>query len=181
MVRGLFSNLQFPMPFFCHVQSRVVTFPLLWEAIGRLTWNGFHVFAITADGCKSNRKPFRFQTGLQGTEYFQSWASHLLKTIRNCLASYKSNLWVRTVLSQNCGNTKAIVHMILYTNTHFYSPNMQCNWQNIWWDYIKLYERNIGAITETPGLSMVPKLKYEHIRLTFSKMRVDLAAEVTKI
>ena len=28
---------------------------------------------------------------------------------------------------------------------------------------------------------MVPKLKYEHIKLTsFSKMRVDLAAEVTK-
>ena len=41
--------------------------------------------------------------------------------------------------------------------------------------------QNVGASTETPGLSMVPKLKYEHIRLTsFSKMRVDLAAEVTK-
>ena len=49
------------------------------------------------------------------------------------------------------------------------------------WDYIvKLYERNVGVITQTPGLSMVPKLKYEHIKLTsFSKMRVDLAAEVT--
>ena len=59
---------------------------------------------------------------------------------------------------------------------------MQCNGQNIRWDYIvRLYERNVGAITKTPGLSMVPKLKYEHIKLTsFSKMRVDLAAEVTK-
>ena len=44
---------------------------------------------------------------------------------------------------------------------------------------MKLYEANAGAITSTPGLSLVPKLKLEHIRLTnFSKMRVDLAAQV---
>jgi hypothetical protein len=59
---------------------------------------------------------------------------------------------------------------------------MQCYGQHIRWEYIiKLYERNVGATTVTPGLSMVPKLKYEHIKLTsFSKMRVDLAAQVTK-
>lgn len=44
---------------------------------------------------------------------------------------------------------------------------------------MKIYEANTGAITSTPGLSLVPKLKLEHIRLTnFSKMRVDLAAQV---
>ena len=43
-----------------------------------------------------------------------------------------------------------------------------------------LYKRNTGAITTTPGLSLVPKIKYEHIYLTnFSKMRVDLAAQVS--
>ena len=32
------------------------------------------------------------------------------------------------------------------------------------------------------GLALVPKLKYEHIKLTsFSKMRVDLAAQVKRI
>ena len=37
-------------------------------------------------------------------------------------------------------------------------------------------ERNTGRITETPGLSIVHKLTYEHIKLAnFSKMRVDLA------
>lgn len=42
-----------------------------------------------------------------------------------------------------------------------------------------LYKRNAGRKTETPGLSMAHKLKYEHIKLTnFSKMRVDLAAQV---
>ena len=58
--------------------------------------------------------------------------------------------------------------------------NIQCNGSEIRWKYIlDLYLRNTGQITETPGLSLVPKIKYEHVYLTsFSKMRVDLAAEV---
>jgi len=44
---------------------------------------------------------------------------------------------------------------------------------------VDLYQRNAGAITSTPGLCLVPKIKYEHINLThFSKMIVDLAAQV---
>ena len=44
------------------------------------------------------------------------------------------------------------------------------------WD---IYLRNTGRMTTTPGVSMVTKIKYEHVHLTsFSKMRVDLAAEV---
>jgi len=44
---------------------------------------------------------------------------------------------------------------------------------------VDLYRKNAGAITSTPGLSLVPKIKYEHVNLTnFSKMRVDLAAQV---
>ena len=40
-------------------------------------------------------------------------------------------------------------------------------------------KRNAGKNTETPGLSIAHKLKYEHIKLTnFSKMHVDLAAQV---
>ena len=56
----------------------------------------------------------------------------------------------------------------------------QCNGSNIDWKHVvDLYHRNAGRITETPGLSIVPKLKYEHIHLNnFSKMRVDLAAQV---
>ena len=38
---------------------------------------------------------------------------------------------------------------------------------------------NSGKSTETPGLCVIPKLKLEHIKLiSFSKMRVDLAAQV---
>ena len=60
---------------------------------------------------------------------------------------------------------------------------MQCRGKNILWSHISsLYHRNSGAKHETPGLSLVPKLKYEHIFLnSFSKMRVDLAAQVHEI
>ena len=36
--------------------------------------------------------------------------------------------------------------------------------------------------TDTPGLTLLPELKFEHINLTsYSKMRVDLAAQVRDI
>ena len=45
---------------------------------------------------------------------------------------------------------------------------------------MNLYYRDAGADTECPGLSLVHKLKREHVYLTsFSKMRVDLAAQVS--
>ena len=58
--------------------------------------------------------------------------------------------------------------------------SFQCNGNTIEWKHVvDLYHRNAGMVTQTPGLSIVPKLKYEHIHLNnFSKMRVDLAAQV---
>ena len=55
---------------------------------------------------------------------------------------------------------------------------MQCNGKKIEWRHLQeLYERDIqGGM----GLRLLPKLKYEHIHLSsFSKMRVDLAAQVS--
>ena len=57
----------------------------------------------------------------------------------------------------------------------------QCDGKDLRWKHIlDLYNyRNTGAVTSTPGLSLLPKLTYEHVMLTsFSKMRVDLAAQV---
>ena len=53
----------------------------------------------------------------------------------------------------------------------------QCNGKEIAWQHlIDLYEGDSGKAS---GLAMVPKLKFEHVNLTsFSKMRVDLAAQV---
>ena len=55
----------------------------------------------------------------------------------------------------------------------------QCNGKEISWSHlVDLYMCDRGN-KETPSLVLVPKLKYEHVYLTsFSKMRVDLAAQV---
>ena len=44
---------------------------------------------------------------------------------------------------------------------------------------LDLYHRDSGAQRESPGLAIAHKIKREHVYLTsFSKMRVDLAAQV---
>lgn len=44
----------------------------------------------------------------------------------------------------------------------------------------ELYELENDPAKTVPGMHIVPKLKYEHIHLIpFSKMRVDLAAQVS--
>ena len=49
----------------------------------------------------------------------------------------------------------------------------------MWKHLIDLYKKCAGANTNTPGLTILPRLKYEHVHLTsFSKMQVDLAAQV---
>ena len=58
---------------------------------------------------------------------------------------------------------------------------IQCNGKDISWSHlVKLYHRNRSA--DSPGLAMITKLKYEHVWPTsYSKMRVDLAAQVIKV
>ncbi len=57
----------------------------------------------------------------------------------------------------------------------------QCKGKDILWSQLKLlYMKNRSQ--ETPGLALIPKLKYEHVELSsFSKMRVDLAAQVSEL
>ena len=58
-----------------------------------------------------------------------------------------------------------------------FSFSVQCSGEEISWRHVvDLYYRDTA---KPAGLRQVPKLKYEHINLTsFSKMRVDLAAQV---
>ena len=55
------------------------------------------------------------------------------------------------------------------------------NGQYIEWKQLQeLYEKLSGMTVRSLGLSLVPKLKREHVWLTsFSRMRVDLAAQVS--
>lgn len=66
--------------------------------------------------------------------------------------------------------------------TAFYF-NVQCNGKPISWSHVeKLYKEDTRAGIAATGLHLVPKLKFEHIFLSsFSKMRVDLAAQVCTV
>ena len=112
MVRGLFSNLEFP-----YVQVPTsslagdVLFPIVWECIKHLEACDFKVIALTSDGASPNRKFFKMhkssapekqqsgtsekqQSVVYKTEniysrdkrplFFISDVPHLIKTVRNC-------------------------------------------------------------------------------------------------
>ena len=83
-------------------------FPLLWQTIDRLELNNIHVLGITGDGASVNRKVFQmhgstpntykctnvYSTGGSRELFFFSDPPHLLKTIRNAVASKSRHLWV---------------------------------------------------------------------------------------
>ena len=99
--------------------------------------------------------------------FFFSDPPHLLKTIRNCWKERR--LWVHTVL----------LLCWMYIPYLMYIPAfLQCNGKEMLWSHLTdLYKRDTAA---GQGVRMIPKIKFEHISLnSFSKMRVDLAAQVS--
>ena len=73
------------------------------------------------------------------------------------------------------GSKFFILNMYAYHTTYLI---IVCNGQTIDWNLIDcLYQKNFNPDS---GISFVPKLKREHVFLTsFSKMRVDLATQVS--
>ncbi len=61
-----------------------------------------------------------------------------------------------------------------------YQTLLQRNSKYIEWRHIRgVYEKVHAMATKSSGLSLLPKLTYEHVHLSsMSKMRVDLAAQV---
>ena len=116
MVRGLLSNLEFPYAQFpCTTLTGEQIFVPFWEAVSRLECCGFKVMGVTADGLSVNRHFFKLHgdsstdTPIHKTQnpyasenrylYFFSDPPHLIKTVRNCWASKKRNLWVCNLAS----------------------------------------------------------------------------------
>ncbi|KAL5491483.1 hypothetical protein EMCRGX_G016780 [Ephydatia muelleri] len=140
---------------------------MVWGCIRRLETCGFKVIAVTCDGASSNRTFMQLHHSGGNLTYktinpyanedrplfFISDPSHLIKTVRNCWAN---------------------------SYGHSYTRKLKINGQDISWQHlVDLYKAHRGADCATLGLSILPKLKWEHIELnSYSKMRVDLAAQV---
>ena len=124
------------------------------------------VLGVTCDGYSVNRRFLKIhateESGTQITHkmanpfapeqrdiYFISDPPHLMKTVRNSWASKKRNLWVWIIEMYSC---------------RLLSFLQQCNGKTIDWQHlIDLYKNGTGADRVAPGLSLLPKLKYEHI------------------
>ena len=95
--------------------------------------------------------------------FFFSDHPHLLKTTRNCWSSKSRTLWVCNIYIFLVVN---ILHKIYYAEGSMLHIMAASG-----------YDKDKG---KGSGLSLVPKLKFEHINLSsFSRMRVDLAAQVS--
>ena len=138
------------------------------------------VHGLTCDGLSANRRFFKLHDpsskivykvpnpyAEDGRQLYFSDPPHLLKTTRNGWASTKRRLWVCTC-----------INILFHCNVHVLIT--QCNGREILWDHLEdLYKKDGVAHRNAAGLRLVPKLKYEHVFLTsYSKMRVDLAAQV---
>lgn len=170
MVRGICSALKFPyaqFPVAIKTASGDTLHPIVWKCVERLEMLGLKVLTMVSDGASCNRKFYGMHkkgTGIshkmanvyadkERPIFLISDVPHLLKTARNSWA-----------------------------NSHAHS-NIRHLWvcQGISWQHlVRLYECHCMMTHSTPGLSILPKLKYEHIHLTsYSKMRVVLAAQVS--
>ena len=203
MVRGLFSRLEYPyVQFPCHTLSSDEMFDPFWEAVSRLERLGLKVMGLCCDGLAANRRYFSLHSDKakaykvvnpyaeeNRSLYFFSDPPHLIKTVRNAWANPKRHLWVchlcvHTYVYHIVNDMCIIVHVHVYQNE--YNCNLLCivivlcAGQGSQWTQLRcLYERN-RPISESPSLAMLPTIKFEHVNLSsFSKMRVDLAAQVS--
>ena len=103
--------------------------------------------------------------------FFVSDTPHLVKTTRNCWSHSGYNgtrlMTVRLVL-------------LLYKMQLYMYEFIQVNDKTIEWKHLQeLHDKLSSMAVQSSGLTLIPKLKREHLHLTsFSRMRVDLAAQV---
>eukprot|EP00731_Ephydatia_muelleri_P018846 Em0011g886a len=160
MVRGLFNRFCFPYAQFATTSlTGDQLIDPIWSAVARLERCGFNVLGITADGASSNRRFFKIHEK----------QSHLDTKIVNPHAPERSIFFFSDP-----------PHLIKTVRNCWLNRRMWCNGKEILWSHLKeLYELENDPAKTVPGMRIVPKLKYEHIHLIpFSKMRVDLAAQV---
>jgi hypothetical protein len=187
MVRGLFSKLHFAYAQFpCSSIQGHQLYDLFWEAVERLERCGFRVLACTCDGLSVNRKFFKLHgkkrdlvhkvLDLYSSDgrymFLFSDPPHLLKTVRNCWVSGKRLMCCTKLWEINLVYIYYV--MVVFPELYSLMDNIRIQWSHL----VKLY-RQCRPQVSSPGLSMLSKLKYEHIVPTiYSKMRVDLAAQV---
>ncbi len=191
MVRGLFIKLNFPFAQFAtHNLSADQLFPLVWDAVQKLEAADLKVVAFVCDGASQNRKFFRMHSNEKDVYmtnnpyadeprpvYFFSDASHLIKTARNCWANSFAHTSSRALWVLLSSVYKLCILLIVsHVHACIFNIIMQINGSHISWHHLTNLQKKATSRT---GLSLLPKIKSEHLHLTsYSRMKVYLAAQV---
>ena len=155
MVRGFFSNLEFP---YAQFATRAITadflYPLLWDVIQHLECAAFKVISVTGDKASANRKLFRMHRSMDSSQdavtykvkkTYRKICLLLLRcappyiSVRNCWSNFfghnhKRALWV----SKNDGlllyGQSKYCNIVVAIHMH---TNIQINGQHISWEHLK--------------------------------------------
>eukprot|EP00731_Ephydatia_muelleri_P013889 Em0007g1199a len=161
MVQGLFIPLQFPYcQFPCCSVTGDLLFKPIWEAVYRIERCGFQVLGITFDGAPANRRFLKLHNASSSHAITYKVQNKYDPQRFIYFFSDPSHL-IKT--ARNCLASSA--------------RHMQYKGKSITIKHIEeVYYIDKG---NSIGLSLLPKIKLEHIKLTaFSKMRVDLATQL---
>ena len=129
MVRGIFSNLEFPYAQFPTTGAVGHTFFILvWDAVRNIEECGLKVMVIMCDGASTNRKMHRELTYKTLNPYsnerrdvfFMSDVPHLIKTTHNCWSNsffHKCTraLWVSIIPIAIANNSIIIITRVEFS------------------------------------------------------------------
>ena len=175
-VKGLFNSFLSPYTQFrCTAVTGNQLYPVLWEAVCRLETTGFRVIAFTCDGPTKGFSSCMAEKLEQSTRW------------KTCIQLTAGPSFLRsTTFDENCTytwNPKDSCGLVIHTKCsgfNIFPLNYSEEWRGYFLSYLwKLYYAN--TLSDSPGLALLPKLKFEHVELTnYSNMRVDLAAQVCR-
>jgi hypothetical protein len=161
MVQGLFNTMHFPyvqLP--CTELCGDLIYDPFWEAVGRLERCGFYVLSLTCDGLAANRRFFSLHDP-RGSAQDTFKVPNPFSDGNRFIYFFSDPPHLLKTVRNAWHNSKRLL----------WNQGKDIAWSHL----LTLYERNRSS----SGLSVISKLKYEHVYLnSFSKMRVDLAAQV---
>lgn len=147
-------------------------YPIMWEAVRLLEADGIKVLCITAYGDSPNRKffkmhktpdlsvPYKAKNPYAKDKqrvYFISDPPHLIKTVRNCW----SHSSINGTRHMEVRKSSVVFHVV--EPVFFFKVNGQhIEWKQLWDVNGKISALSVSSM----GLTIAPKLKWEHLQLT---------------
>ena len=174
LIRSIVNPLKFSLANFATTGATATQmFPLLWKAISICEMNMLKVLAVTCDGASPNRKLFKMHFHMTTEDEMNPDVDVTYRTV-NLFSPEKRFIYS---ISDVPHLLKTVRNCLSNSGSGKFTRYMWNGGLFLLWNHISdlFYE---GRST---GLHILPKLTYDHIKLTpYSIMNVKLAAQVLK-